>query len=180
MVLFLYLIYLYMEDKGTKSSLAIRDNKEKLIIYFVGIAVFLAVLVGIKELSKGDFSAPIFLGFFTGIYTLWRFCKKQKENPFSSIFKILKDDYLFDKYVTLKIFSIIYALGQGIGIGASIGYFADWIHSLVTDSYLKGTYFSGLMISLLSIIFLRITFEIYSIIYKAAIEFRNFVKSKEK
>ena len=169
-----------MENKGTKSSLAIRDNKEKLIIYFVGIAVFLAVLVGIKELSKGDFSAPIFLGFFTGIYTLWRFCKKQKENPFSSIFKILKDDYVFDKYVTLKIFSIIYALGQGIGMGASIGYFADWIHSLVTDSYLKGTYFSGLMISLLSIIFLRITLEIYSIIYKAAIEFRNFVKSKEK
>ena len=169
-----------MEDKGTKSSLAIRDNKEKLIIYFVGIAVFLAVLVGIKELSKGDFSAPIFLGFFTGIYTLWRFCKKQKENPFSSIFKILKDDYVFDKYVTLKIFSIIYALGQGIGIGASIGYLADWIHSLVTDSYLKGTYFSGLMISLLSIIFLRITLEIYSIIYKAALEFRNFVKSKEK
>ena len=169
-----------MEDKRTKSSLAIRDNKEKLIIYFVGIAVFLAVLVGIKELSKGDFSAPIFLGFFTGIYTLWRYCKKQKENPFSSIFKILKDDYVFDKYVTLKIFSIIYALGQGIGIGASIGYFADWIHSLVTDSYLKGTYFSGLMISLLSIIFLRITLEIYSIIYKAAIEFRNFVKSKEK
>ena len=169
-----------MEDKGTKSSLAIRDNKEKLIIYFVGIAVFLAVLIGIKELSKGDFSAPIFLGFFTGIYTLWRFCKKQKENPFSSIFKILKDDYVFDKYVTLKIFSIIYALGQGIGIGASIGYFADWIHSLVTDSYLKGTYFSGLMISLLSIIFLRITLEIYSIIYKAALEFRNFVKSKEK
>ena len=169
-----------MEDKGTKSSLAIRDNKEKLIIYFVGIAVFLAVLVGIKELSKGDFSAPIFLGFFTGIYTLWRFCKKQKENPFSSIFRILKDDYIFDKYVSLKIFSIIYALGQGIGIGASIGYFADWIHSLVTDSYLKGTYFSGLMISLLSIIFLRITLEIYSIIYKAAIEFRNFVNSKEK
>ena len=169
-----------MEDKGTRSSLAMRDNKEKLIIYFVGIAVFLAVLVGIKELSKGDFSAPIFLGFFTGIYTLWRFCKKQKENPFSSIFKILKDDYVFDKYVTLKIFSIIYALGQGIGIGASIGYFADWIHSLVTDSYLKGTYFSGLIISLLSIIFLRITLEIYSIIYKAAIEFRNFVKSKEK
>ena len=169
-----------MEEKGITSSLAIRDKKEKLIIYFVGIAVFLAVLVGIKELSKGDFSAPIFLGFFSGIYTLWRFCKKQKENPFSSIFRILKDDYLFDKYVTLKIFSIIYALGQGIGIGSSIGYFSDWIHSLVTDSYLKGTYFSGLIISLLSIILLRITLEIYSIIYKAAIEFREFVKSKEK
>ena len=169
-----------MEDKGITSSLAKRDKKEKLIIYFVGIAVFLAVLVGIKELSKGDFSAPVFLGFFSGIYTLWRYCKKQKENPFSSIFRILKDDYVFDKYVTLKLFSIIYALGQGIGIGASIGYFADWIHSLVTNSYLKGVYFSGLIISLLSIIFLRITLEIYSIIYKAAIEFRNFVKSKEQ
>ena len=169
-----------MEDKGITSSLAKRDKKEKLIIYFVGIAVFLAVLVGIKELSKGDFSAPVFLGFFTGIYTLWRYCKKQKENPFSSIFRILKDDYVFDKYVTLKLFSIIYALGQGIGIGASIGYFADWIHSLVTNSYLKGVYFSGLIISLLSIIFLRVTLEVYSIIYKAALEFRNFVKSKEK
>ena len=169
-----------MEDKGITSSLAKRDKKEKLIIYFVGIAVFFAVLVGIKELSKGDFSAPVFLGFFSGIYTLWRYCKKQKENPFSSIFRILKDDYVFDKYVTLKLFSIIYALGQGIGIGASIGYFVDWIHSLVSNSYLKGFYFSGLIISLLSIIFLRVTLEVYSIIYKAAIEFRNFVKSKEK
>ena len=169
-----------MEDKGITSSLAKRDKKEKLIIYFVGIAVFLAVLIGIKELSKGDFSAPVFLGFFTGIYTLWRYCKKQKENPFSSIFRILKDDYVFEKYVTLKLFSIIYALGQGIGIGASIGYFADWIHSLVTNSYLKGIYLSGLIISLLSIIFLRVTLEVYSIIYKAAIEFRKFVKSNEK
>ena len=169
-----------MEDSGITSSLAKRDKQEKLIIYFVGIAVFLAVMVGIKELSKGDFSAPAFLGLFVGIYTLWRYCKKQKENPFSSIFRILKDDYVFDKYVTLKLFSIIYALGQGIGIGASIGYFADWIHSLVTNSYLKGVYFSGLIISLLSIIFLRVSLEIYSIIYKAAIEFTNFVKSKEK
>tara|TARA_B100001093_G_C26750595_1_gene980931 strand:+ start:259 stop:768 length:510 start_codon:yes stop_codon:yes gene_type:complete len=169
-----------MEDKRISSSLAKRDKKEKLIIYFAGIAVFLAVLVGIKELSKGDFSAPLFLGFFTGIFTLWRYCKKQKENPFSSVFRILKDDYVFDKYITLKLFSIIYAVGQGIGLGASIGYFADWIHSLVTNSYLKGFYFSGLIISLLSILFLRITLEVYSIIYKAAIEFRNFVKSKEK
>ena len=169
-----------MENKEITSYSAIRDKKEKIIIYFVGITVFLAVLVGIKELSKGDFSAPVFLGFLSGIYTLWRYCKKQKENPFSSIFRILKDDYVFDKYVTLKLFSIIYALGQGIGIGASIGYFADWIHSLVTNSYLKGVYFSGLIISLLSIIFLRVTLEVYSIIYKAAIEFRNFVKSKEK
>ena len=169
-----------MEDKRISSSLAKRDKKEKLIIYVAGIAVFLAVLVGIKELSKGDFSAPLFLGFFTGIFTLWRYCKKQKENPFSSVFRILKDDYVFDKYITLKLFSIIYAVGQGIGLGASIGYFADWIHSLVTNSYLKGFYFSGLIISLLSILFLRITLEVYSIIYKAAIEFRNFVKSKEK
>ena len=169
-----------MENKGISSSLAKRDKKEKFIIYFVGIAVFLAVLVGLKELSKGDFSAPIFLGFFTGIYTLWRYCKKQKENPISSIFVILKDDYVFDQYITLKLFSIIYALSQGIVIGASVGYFADWIHALVTNSYLKSVYFSGFIISLLSIVFLRVMLEIYSIIYKAAIEFRSFVKSKEK
>ena len=168
-----------MKDKENYSSLARRDKKEKFIIYFVGIVVFLAVLVGIKELSKGDFSAPIFLGLLSGIYTLWRYCKKQKENPFLSIYKVLKDDYIFDKYITLKLFSLIYALGQGIGIGASIGYFAEWIHSLVTNSYLKGFYFSGIVISLFSVIFLRIILEIYSIIYKASMEFRNFVKSKK-
>ncbi len=168
-----------MKDKEISSSLARRDKKEKFIIYFVGIVVFLAVLVGIKELSKGDFSAPIFLGLLSGIYTLWRYCKKQKENPFLSIYKVLKDDYIFDKYITLKLFSLIYALGQGIGIGASIAYFAEWIHSLVTNSYLKGFYFSGIVISLFSVIFLRIILEIYSIIYKASMEFRNFVKSKK-
>ena len=168
-----------MKDKEISSSLTRRDKKEKFIIYFVGIVVFLAVLVGIKELSKGDFSAPIFLGLLSGIYTLWRYCKKQKENPFLSIYKVLKDDYIFDKYITLKLFSLIYALGQGIGIGASIGYFAEWIHSLVTNSYLKGFYFSGIVISLFSVIFLRIILEIYSIIYKASMEFRNFVKSKK-
>ena len=41
-----------MEDKGITSSLAKRDKKEKLIIYFVGIAVFFAVLVGIKGIIK--------------------------------------------------------------------------------------------------------------------------------
>ena len=168
-----------MKDKEISSSLARRDKKEKFIIYFVGIVVFLAVLVGIKELSKGDFSIPIFIGFLSGIYTIWRYCKKQKENPFLSIYKVLKDDYVFDKYVTLKLFSLIYALGQGIGIGASIGYFAEWIHSLVTNSYLKVFYFSGIIISLFSVIFLRIILEINSIIYKTAMEFRNFVKSKK-
>ena len=168
-----------MIKKGISSSLAKRDEKEKLIIYFVGVTVFLALLIGIKELSNGDFSAPIFLGFITGIFTLWRYCKKQKENPFNSIFKILKDDYLFDKSITLKLFSIVYALGQGIGVGVSIGYFSDWLHSLVTNSYLKSFYFSGLVVSLLSIVFLRVTLEIYSIIYRAAMEFRNFFKSKE-
>ena len=82
-------------------------------------------------------------------------------------------------HVTLKLFSIIYALGQGIGIGATVGYFADLIHSLVTNSYLKGVYFTGL-ISFLSIILLRVSLEIYSIIYKAVIEFRRFVKSNQK
>ena len=169
-----------MDKQDLSSSLAKRDKKEKIIIYFVGLLVFFAVLVGIKELSQGDFSAPIFLGFIFGIYTLVRYCRKQKENPFASLFGILKDDYVFDKYITLKLFSIIYAIGQGICVGSSIGYFADWIHALVTNSYLKGIYFSGLIISILSIVLLRVTLEVNSIIYKAAIEFRNFVKSKEK
>ena len=169
------------EKKNVSLALAKRDKKEKIIIYFVGAAVLLFVLVGLKEISQSNpyLSAPAWFSFLCAFYTLWRFCKKQKENPFASIFKTLKDDYVFDKYITLQLFNIFYAFGQGFGIGAAFGFFVDWIHALISNSYLKGVYFSGLIISLLSIVFLRVTIEVYSIIYKAAIEFRDFMKSKK-
>ncbi len=169
------------EKKNVSLALAKRDKKEKIIIYFVGAAVLLFVLVGLKEISQSNpyLSAPAWFSFLCAFYTLWRFCKKQKENPFASIFKTLKDDYVFDKYITLQLFNIFYAFGQGFGIGAAFGFFVDWIHALISNSYLKGVYFSGLIISLLSIVFLRVTIEVYSIIYKAAIEFRDYMKSKK-
>jgi len=169
------------EKKNVSLALAKRDKKEKIIIYFVGAAVLLFVLVGLKEISQSNpyLSAPAWFSFLCAFYTLWRFCKKQKENPFASIFKTLKDDYVFDKYITLQLFNIFYAFGQGFGIGAAFGFFVDWIHALISNSYLKGVYFSGLIISLLSVVFLRVTIEVYSIIYKAAIEFRDFMKSKK-
>ena len=88
------------EKKNLSSALAKRDKKEKYIIYFVGAAVLLFVLVGLKEISQSNpyLSAPVWFGFFGAIFTLWRFCKKQKENPFASIFRTLKDDYVFDRY----------------------------------------------------------------------------------
>ena len=46
-------------------------------------------------------------------------------------------------------------------------------------SYLKGVYFSGFVVSLLSVVILRVTIEVYSIIYKAAIEFRDYMKARK-
>ena len=70
------------EKKSISSALAKRDKKEKYIIYFVGAAVLLFLLVGLKEISQStpDLSAPAWFGFLFAIFTLWRFCKKQKEN----------------------------------------------------------------------------------------------------
>ena len=170
------------EKNSITSALAKRDKKEKIIIYFVGAAVLLFALVGLKEISQSNpyLSAPIWFSVLCGIYTLWRFCKKQKENPFASIFKTLKDDYVFDKYITLQLFNIFYALGQGLGVGASFGFFVDWIHALLSNSYLKSVYFSGFIASLLFVVILRVTIEVYSIIYKAAIEFRDYMKANKK
>ena len=126
------------EKKSISSALNKRDKKEKLIIYFVGAAVLLFALVGLKEISQSNpyLSAPAWFSFLCAIYTLWRFCKKQKENPFASIFKTLKDDYVFDRYITLQLFNIFYAIGQGLN-GCCI-----WIlrrsHALISNSYLKG------------------------------------------
>ena len=69
--------------------------------------------------------------------------------------------------------------GIEIGIGAAFGFFVDWIHALISNSYLKGFYLSGFIISLLSVVILRVTIEVYSIIYKAAIEFRDYMKEKK-
>ena len=169
------------EKKNLSSALAKRDKKEKFIIYFVGAVALLLILVGLKEISQSNpyLSAPAWFGFFGGIFTLWRFCKKQKENPFASVFRTLRDDYLFDRYITLQLFNIFYAVGQGLGIGVAFGFFVDWVHALISDSYLKGVYFSGLIISLISVLILRVTIEVYSIIYKAAIEFRDYMKAKK-
>ena len=169
------------EKKNLSSALARRDKKEKYIIYFVGASVLLFILVGLKEISQSNpyLSAPAWFSFLCAIFTLWRFCKKQTENPFASIFKTLKDDYVFDKYITLQLFNIFYAVGQGLGIGAAFGFFVDWIHALISNSYLKGFYLSGFIISLISVVILRVTIEVYSIIYKAAIEFRDYMKEKK-
>tara|TARA_Y100000766_G_scaffold284061_1_gene301413 strand:+ start:3297 stop:3812 length:516 start_codon:yes stop_codon:yes gene_type:complete len=169
------------EKNSLSSSLAKRDKKEKLIIYFVGAAVLLFALVGLKEISQSNpyLNPPIWFGVLCSIFTLWRFCKKQKENPFASIFKTLKDDYVFDKYITLQLFNIFYALGQGLGVGASFGFFVDWVHALLSNSYLKNIYLTGFIACLLFVVILRVTIEVYSIIYKAAIEFRDYMKSKQ-
>tara|TARA_B100000459_G_scaffold145400_1_gene109724 strand:+ start:929 stop:1444 length:516 start_codon:yes stop_codon:yes gene_type:complete len=169
-----------MSDKDSTFSLAKRDKKEKFIIYFVGAAFLLFILIGLKEISQNNpyLSAPGWFGLFGGIFTLWRFCKKQIENPFSSIYKTLKDDYVFDKYITLQLLSIFYAFGQGLGVGASFGFLIDWIHAVISNSYFKSVYFSGLIGSLLFILALRVSLEVYSIIYRAANEFIKYLKSK--
>ena len=76
-------------------------------------------------------------------------------------------------------FNIFYAVGQGLGVGAGFGFFVDWVHALISNSYLKGVYFSGFVVSLLSVVILRVTIEVYSIIYKAAIEFRDYMKARK-
>ena len=172
------------EKESLSSALTKIDKKSKFIIFFVGALVLLLALVGVKEISttRSWLYPPTWLAVITGLVTLWRFCKKQKENPFANIFRTLKDDYVFDRYVTIQLFSIFYAFGQGAGIGAAFGFFVDWIHELFTNTnpFLPHwSYLILLVLALLQVVLLRVTLEVVSIIYKAAIEFRTYVTKKE-
>ena len=170
------------EKESLSSALTKIDKKSKFIIFFVGALVLLLALVGVKEISttRAWLYPPTWLAIITGLVTLWRFCKKQKENPFASIFRTLKDDYVFDKYVTLQLFKLFYAFGQGIGIGAAFGFFVDLIHAVFTQSYIPKWIFLVLIgASLLFVLLLRTTLEISSLIYMTAIDFRGYLKTKE-
>jgi len=177
-----------MSENGKGGLLAKRDKKEKLIIYGVGGAIIIFALVGLKEITAERaplwLSPPLWFAVICAILSLYRFCKKQSENPFASIYRTLKDDYTFDKYITLQLFNIFYAAGVGVGVGASFGFFVDWLHAWLTRPDI--TYFIsphvfllGSIVSLLFILLHRLNLEILSIIYKAAIEFRAYVKSKD-
>ena len=171
------------EKESLSSALTKIDKKSKFIIFFVGALVLLLALVGVKEISttRSWLYPPTWLAVITGLVTLWRFCKKQKENPFANIFRTLKDDYVLDKYVTIQLFSIFYAFGQGAGIGAAFGFFVDWIHELFTDtSFLPHWfYLIYILVALLLILLLRVILELVSITYKATDEFRNYLAKKE-
>ena len=172
------------EKESLSSALTKIDKKSKFIIFFVGAAVLLLALVGVKEISttRAWLYPPIWLAIITGLVTLWRFCKKQKENPFANIFRTLKDDYVLDKYVTIQLFSIFYAFGQGAAIGAAFGFLVDWIHELFTNSnpFLPHWYYLVLvLIALLQLLSLRVFLEVISIIYKALNEFRTYLATKQ-
>ena len=170
------------DEKG--GLLAKVDKKEKLIIYLVGGVIILFALVGLKAITAENAPAwlyhPLWFGIICAILYNIRFCKKQKENPFASIYRTLKDDYVFDKYITLQLFNIFYAVGVGIGVGSAFGFFVDWLHAWLTRSswFSPHLFLLGSLVSLLSILFLRLNIEILSIVYKAAIEFRAYVKEK--
>ena len=57
------------EKNSITSALAKRDKKEKIIIYFVGAAVLLFALVGLKEISQSNpyLSAPIWFSVLCAI-----------------------------------------------------------------------------------------------------------------
>ena len=172
------------EKESLSSALTKIDKKSKFIIFFVGALVLLLALVGVKEISttRSWLYPPTWLAIITGLVTLWRFCKKQKENRFANIFRTLKDDYVLDKYVTIQLFSIFYAFGQGAGLGAAIGFFVDWIHELFTDtSFLPHwIYLIYILVALLLILGLRVILELVSITYKATDEFRNYLANKQQ
>ena len=171
------------EKESLSSALTKIDKKSKFIIFFVGAAVLLLALVGVKEISttRAWLYPPTWLAIITGLVTLWRFCKKQKENPFANIFRTLKDDYVLDRYVTIQLFSIFYAFGQGAGIGAAFGFFVDWIHELFTNtSFLPHWfYLIYVLVALLLTLVLRVILELLSITFKATDEFRNYLAKKE-
>ena len=150
---------------------------EKFLVYFIGAVAFFVVFVAIKQVAFTSLLPGIF-GSVGAAFTLWRFTKRSKTNPFRELFNLFKDDYAFDKYAFLSLASLIFAIAQGACLGAALGSSVDWIHALVNQQRNASVYLSSIGLSFVFLVGIRVLLEVYSVFFKAALDIRTYVNRK--
>ena len=103
------------------------------------------------------------------IYSIYRKIKFRKANKDKSLFYIIYSDYTLSSYASLRILSIVYAIAQGILLGASLAFLVQVIGSIISFSSTP-LFFNilYLVVSLLILLITRIFIEGISLIFRVA------------
>ena len=103
------------------------------------------------------------------IYSIYRKIKSRKANKDKSLIYIITSDYTLSSYASLRILSIVYALVQGVLLGASFAFSIQLFGSIL--SFSKEPLILNFIYTLVSLIILlvtRISIEGISLIFRVA------------
>ncbi len=103
------------------------------------------------------------------IYSIYRKIKSRKANKDKSLFYILYSDYTLSSYASLRILSIVYAIVQGILLGASLAFLVQFFGSILSFSRVALTFnLIYLIVSLIILLLTRISIEFISLTFRVA------------
>ncbi len=103
------------------------------------------------------------------IYSIYRKVKSRKANKDKSLFYILFSDYTLSSYASLRILSIVYAIIQGILLGASLAFILQVFGSIFSFSRIPILVnLLYLAVSLIILLLTRISIEFISLTFRVA------------
>ena len=165
-----------------KSKIDKLSNKQKLWIGSFFFLWFVQLLLWIKfPPESGIISDAFYLNPYTSeifvillaisglIYSIYRKIKSRQINKDKSLFYIIYSDYTLSSYASLRILSILYAIVQGLLLGASLAFFVQIFGSVISlnsDPLLLN--FIYLVVSLVVLLITRISIEGISLIFRVA------------
>ena len=103
------------------------------------------------------------------IYSIYRKIKSRQANKDKSLLYIISSDYTLSSYASLRILSIVYAIVQGLLLGASLAFVVQIFGSLL--SFSREAIISNfiyLVVSILYLLITRILIEFISLTFRVA------------
>ena len=103
------------------------------------------------------------------VYSIYRKIKFRKENKDKSLLYIISSDYTLSSYASLRILSIVYAIIQGVLLGASSAFIVQLFGSILSfnkDPLVAN--FIYLVVSILYLLITRILIEFVSLTFRVA------------
>ena len=114
------------------------------------------------------------------IYSIYRKIKSRQANKDKSLVYIITSDYNFSSYASLRILSIVYAVVQGILLGASLAFIIQVFGSIL--SFSRDPIVQNLLYTLVCLLYLlvtRVLIEGISLIFRVAEDLSKSISSQK-
>ena len=114
------------------------------------------------------------------IYSIYRKIKSRQANKDKSLIYIITSDYTLSSYASLRILSIVYAIGQGILLGAALAFSIQFFGSIL--SFSRDPLFANFIYTIVCFIVLlieRVFIEGISLIFRVAEDLSKSISSEK-